>query len=92
MGDTYTYADFVADGGDFADLTVGGMWTVEIKVPYSWITAGYTFPSASQRTVHFNWETGASSKAGTTNPKKVFWPVYDTPLQFNDPGVGVSRP
>jgi len=89
-GDTYTWADFQAEGGDLVDFTIGGSWIGEIKIPYSFVGAGHAFPSGSQTTVHFNWETGAGTKLGTTNPKKLFWPISGG--AFDDPGVGVSRP
>ena len=53
-GDTYTDVDFIADGGAFTDVKVGGKWMVEIKVPFSWIGPGYTFPASTQRPVQFN--------------------------------------
>lgn len=93
-GDIYTGSDFVADGGAFASSKSGGMLKVEVKVPYSWIADGYSFPSSSQRTVHFNWESNETglwdtAKQGTTNPKQLSWPVVAG--SFDDPGVGVSR-
>jgi len=88
-GDTYTLADFTADGGSFADVRIGGSWILEIKVPYSWLGAGYTFPASSQRTVNFNFET-LGARYGTTNPNQAFWP-YDAG-SYVDPQVGVSRP
>ena len=89
-GDTYTYSDFVVDGGQLTEFSVGGSWKGELKVPYSFISATYSFPSSSQRTLHFNWETAAGTKLGTTNPKQAFWPIFGG--AFDDPGVGVSRP
>jgi hypothetical protein len=67
------------------------MWMVELKVPYSWISSGYSFPASSQRTVIFNWET-LGDRFGTTNPNNVnsFWPFSGG--SYVDPEVGVSRP
>ena len=90
-GDTYTLADFTAEGGEFAQFAFGGTWRVEIKVPYSFIGATYDLPGGAQRSMIFNWETGAATMMGTTNPNKTFWPIGGGPA-YVEPNVGVSRP
>ena len=87
-GDTYTAADFTAAGGVVAQSVAGGMWNVEIKVPYGFIADGYAFSSGTQQSVNFNWGTdwiefpqyGAPgawfyAKLATTSPNKSAWPT-----------------
>ena len=80
--------------------TSGGMWKVEVKLPYGFVGTSYDFPVSSQRTVFFNWETNTSvphTEQATTNPNRLFWPVIQTnpwpqPTTYVYPEVGVSRP
>jgi len=93
----YEYADFIAEGGAFAQVgTPGSHWKVEIKVPYSFISTGYSFDSGDSCTVHFTYTNDAffpiyDQENGTTNPNRTTWPEIGDPIQWKDPEVGVRR-
>jgi len=98
-GDTYTLPDFQADGGAISTAKSGGTWRGEVKVPYAFIGATYTFGPGDQRVVFFNRSAQADASLGTTNPDKHFWAWYNNfgedpetvPMSYHDPNVGVSR-
>ena len=87
--DTYTEADLAVDGGAFTQTTSGGVWTGEIKLPYSVIDVGYTFAVSDQRTVWFNRYRGTGDQQGTTHPGGWFWEWEHSTL--HPAGVGVQR-
>ena len=97
-GDTYNLADFQLAGGAISTTKNGTTWRGELKVPYAFIGATYSFGAGSEREIFFNRAAQADSRLGTTNPDEHFWVWYHNPeddpagpYSYHDPGVGVSR-
>ena len=88
-GDTYTETDLAAAGGAFAQSVIGGVWTGEVKLPYSVISATYTFDAGDTRTMYFNRTRSGGVDLGTTNPGGRFW-EWEHSTHY-PAGVGVQR-